>query len=58
MEDIEQLHKLIAEIQDLAIWMTGICAYTDYEYFLNKRHLLAIDSKEFLKQMNRRRYGQ
>lgn len=31
----------IAKLTDFAIWMTGCCEMTQYDYFVKNRHLLS-----------------
>lgn len=31
----------IAKLTDFAIWMTGCCEMTQYDYFIKNRHLLS-----------------
>jgi Cft2 family RNA processing exonuclease len=47
-----------AKLQDLTIWMTGACDFTEYEYFVANRYLFSAEQddttlKEAIKQARR-----
>lgn len=43
--DLAAKDERIAELEDLAIWMTGAYPFADHEYFRKHRHLLVSDSQ-------------